>query len=231
MNKRISLYFGIGLILIGGLLLTGSLFRPLVSFYARLWPLFIIAAGVLFMAAPILAHKRGLGALFIPGALILANGGILFFTSITGWWEAWSILWPLEILALAAGFLLAALYMRSIWMTLPAVLIGLNGLVLMFCAVTGWWQAWALLWTVEPLAIGIMLLIAASRSRSRATFITGLIFCVFAGASFLGMGAIMLADWRMLRLAGPISVIAAGLALLFWGITRSQRGLTPASDV
>ena len=230
MKKIFSILFGIGLVLTGGLLLTGALFWPAARFYARLWPLIIIAAGALLTAAPMLARKRSLGVMLIPGILILVNGAILLFTSLTGWWAAWSVLWPFEILALAASFILAALYMRSIWLTLPAVAIGLNGLVLMFCAISGWWEVWTFLWTIEPLAVGVMLLIAASQTRSKGLFVSGMLFCAFAGASFLGMAAIMWADWRMLRLSAPVLLIIAGLAVLFWGIARKQPGL-PATKL
>jgi hypothetical protein len=230
MNKPFSLIFGIILVLTGVLLLAANLFWPVAWFYTRLWPLFIVVAGAVLMAVPLLARAHGLGALFIPGTPILATGGILLFTSVTGLWGAWAVLWPFEVLGLAAGFILAALHMRSIWMTLPAVPLGLTGLVLMFCALTGWWESWAVLWTVEPLAIGIMLLIAAGQQRAKALFIAGAIFCTFAGAAFLGMSAILLADWRMFRLAGPVTLVAAGLALLFWGITARQRDLPPTSE-
>jgi hypothetical protein len=84
--------------------------------------------------------KRGLGALFIPGMPTLATGLILLLASVFRRWDVWAWLWPLEVLALAAGFLVAAIYTRVIELVIPAIIIGLNRLLLQFCTVTGLWE-------------------------------------------------------------------------------------------
>jgi hypothetical protein len=37
--------------------------------------------------------------------------------------------------------------------------------VLQFCALTGLWNAWAVLWTVEPLSVGLSLLAVSAKTR------------------------------------------------------------------
>ncbi|NIV37763.1 MAG: hypothetical protein GWN58_52620, partial [Anaerolineae bacterium] len=57
-------------------------------------------------------------------------------------WSVWAWLWPMELISLAMGFLFAAIYMRLIWLIIPATIIGLNGMVFQFCAITGLWHWW-----------------------------------------------------------------------------------------
>jgi hypothetical protein len=228
MQKTLSLLFGLGLVLVGLLALGSNLaltifgLNPGLWIAARIWPLMVIGVGLLFALPPLLSRTRALGVLFIPGLPILTTGGILLFVNTTGLWRAWSYLWPLEVLALAAGFLLAAAFLRSVWLTLPAIVIGLNGLVLLFCAVTGLWETWAVLWTVEPLALGLMLLVTGAATRSTAVTIVGLAFCGFAGMAFTGISAIVALSWWPMRLIGPGILIVLGAALLLWGLLRAQ---------
>ncbi len=43
----------------------------------------------------------------------------------------------MELLALASGFLFAAIYMQSIWLVISAIIVGLNALAFQFSAITG----------------------------------------------------------------------------------------------
>ena len=144
MNRRFSFLVGITLILIGALSLAFTLVMPTLGLGVwmwaawRLWPLVVVAVGLMFVVSPLLVRgRRGLGGLFIPGVPILATGAILLYASVFDAWHAWEWLWPLEVLSIAMGFLLASIYMRSIWLLLPAIFIGANGVVLQFCALTG----------------------------------------------------------------------------------------------
>ncbi len=65
----------------------------------------VVCFGLLFIVPPALTRGlRALGLLFIPGAPILTTGAILLFASV---FDAWERLWPLEVMSLATGFLLA----------------------------------------------------------------------------------------------------------------------------
>jgi hypothetical protein len=164
-------------------------------------------------------NRRGLGGLFIPGIPILTTGAILMFTSVFNAWGAWEWLWPLEVLSLAAGFMLAALYMRNIWLLIPAIIIGANGLLFQFCAATGWWEIWAILWTIEPLSVGLALLAVYMARRTKGLLIGGLILCSVAAFGLILMTAI-LPEWWILNLFGPALFIGVGVILLLGGIGR-----------
>jgi len=236
MNKPFSILVGILLILMGGVALTLTMGLPMLGWGDwgwgawRLWPMVIVLAGLLFVASPLLVRgQRGLGGLYIPGMPILTTGSILLIASLFRFWHVWTWLWPLEVLALASGFFFAALYMRNIWLIIPAIIVGLNGLVLQFCAITGLWHWWAVLWTVEPLAVGLSLMTVSVKPRSSALFLAGVILCGLAGIGFAGMTALTFSSWRLFHWIGPAILILTGLALLVWGFLPRASSPRPAT--
>jgi hypothetical protein len=124
------------------------------------------------------------------------------------------LLWPFEVVSLALGFAMAALFGRVVWLGIPAILIGANGLVLAFCNATGLWHWWSVLWAIEPLAVGLCLLLIAWQTRSTVVGAVGLAFCGFSGFAFVGMTALLSFDGWVLRMAGPAFIILAGLGLM-----------------
>ena len=196
----------------------------------RLWPLLVVAGGLLFVVSPLLARgRRGLGGLFIPGVPILTTGGILLYASVLDTWQAWEWLWPLEILAIAMGFLLAAIYMRSIWLLFPAIIVGANGALLQFCALTGLWESWAVLWPVEPLAVGLAFLIVNLRRRSKGLFIAGMIMCVIAAMGLIGMTAVF-PRWVLINALGPAVLLLVGLLMLVNNLVRRPAAPEPVAE-
>jgi hypothetical protein len=230
MNKPFSFVAGIVFILIGGLGLLFTFAMPAVGLATwRLWPLAVIGGGLLFALPPFVVRgQRGLGGLFIPALPVLTTGSILLFTSVFNAWGAWAWLWPLEVISVAVGFVFAAIYMWQIWLIVPAVIIGLNGLVLQFCAITGLWQSWAVLWTVEPLSVGLALLLVSARVRSKGVFLAGIILCGLAGVGLVGMTAIF-SGWWLFRLAGPALIVLVGLLLLVWSMLPRSQPATAAT--
>jgi hypothetical protein len=192
----------------------------------RLWPLTVIGVGLGFVLPPFLYRgRRRLGGLFIPGVLILVTGGILLFTSTLNWWSTWAWLWPLEVLAVAGGFALTALWLRVIWLLIPAMVIGANGLLFQFCALTGLWQVWAVMWAIEPLSVGLSLLLIGAIRRTPGLMTAGILLCSIGGVAIVGMSAILSATWLAgwlwaVRLVIPLSVILVGVLLLIWGLTQ-----------
>jgi hypothetical protein len=226
MEKRFSILVGAMLIVMGVLSLAFNLAAPALGLNVwrwgawRLWPLTVVSVGLLFVLSPLLAAgNRSLGALFIPGVPILTTGGILLFTSVFAVWGAWAWLWPLEVLGVAVGFLFAAIYMRVIWLLIPAIIVGANGLVLHFCAVTGLWEAWAVLWTIEPLSAGLSFLIISAKTRSTGFFAAGLIICSVAGVGMIGMTAVF-PWWWLTNLAGPAVLVLVGVLVLLSSTTH-----------
>ena len=236
MNRRFSILVGVMLILIGGLALAFNLVLPMLGLDMwywgawRLWPLVVIGGGLFFVLPPFLVRsKRGLGGLFIPGLPILTTGCILLYSSVFDAWGAWEWLWPLEVLSLAMAFLFAAIYMRAIWLLLPAIVIGANGLLFQYCALTDMWEAWAVLWTIEPLALGLAFLIISAVRRSVGLFTAGIILCGIAGFGLIGMTAILPTYW-LLNLMGPALFIIVGFLLLIWGVVRRSPSPEPAVE-
>jgi hypothetical protein len=232
MNKRVSTLWGIILILVGGLMLAGNAVFPMLglNFWRwmpwRLWPLAVVGAGAFFILLPLLVRrKRGWGGLFILGVPVLVTGGILLFTSFFNLWDAWAWLWPLEVLGLAAGFVLAAISLRSVWLLVPAIIIGANGLLMQFCAITGWWGVWAVLWTVEPLSVGLALLTVFVKKRKTGLLIAGSILCGVAALGLIGMTAliplstVMPGRW-IVNLIGPALLVGLGFLLLASSLVR-----------
>jgi hypothetical protein len=166
--------------------------------------------------------KPAMGAVFIPAIPILAVGTILLAASVFDAWEIWRYAWSLVILSLALGFVLAAIFGRNIWLGIPAILIGLNGLALAFTSLSGAWGSWSILWTIEPLAIGLILLLVAvgDKRRSRPVFWVGLSVCAFAGLSFISMVAILLLGPWLFRLLGPALLILVGGVVMVVGLLR-----------
>lgn len=234
MNRQFSILVGVTLILagLGGMLY--NLLAPLLDWDAwqwgawRLWPLIVVSIGALLMLVPLVVRgQRVLGVFFIPAAPILTIGGLLLFSSVFNAWNAWTWLWPLLVLAAAAGFLLAAVYVRTLWLVVPAIIIGANGLLFFFCAVTNMWDVWSVLWTIEPLSVGLALMVVSMDRRvSPWLFWAGAITCGLAGLSLVGMTAII-SDWWLINLSGPVILMLAGFLMLVWDVL--QRATSPGA--
>lgn len=220
MNKFATLFFGIILVVVGGLALAGNLLGSMFWAGFRAWPLLVVAAGLAFILPPLLApRQRGLGGLFVPGLPVLVAGGILLAASVLDRWDIWARAWPLEVLALGLGLLLLGIWLRVVWMVIPAFLVLGNGLALLFCAITGQWHLWRLFWTIEPLALGLAFLVVGLFNRSKVFVILGLSFSGFAILAFALMAMIAFSVTWLLGIAGPALLVAAGLAFLafsFW---------------
>ena len=236
MRRQFSILAGVTLILLGVISLAFTLVTPMLGMGVwrwaawRLWPLVVVAAGLLFVISPLLVRgRRGLGGLFIPGVPVLATGAILLYASVFDAWHAWEWLWPLEVLAVAMGFLLASIYMRSIWLLLPAILVGANGVVFQFCALTGLWESWAVLWTIEPLSLGLAFLIINLRQRSRGLFVAGLILCAVAGIGLIGMTAIF-PRWILINALGPAILLIVGILMLVSSLVRRPAAPEAAAE-
>jgi len=212
-ERSLSLIFGIALVAIGALSLLGNTLLAVQAW--RTWPLTVIIAGIALTIPGFLGLKsRGFGSFFIPGIPLLTTGGILLFASLFERWSIWELAWPLEVLGLAAGFALAAIFMRVAGLAVPAMIIGINGLILAFCNLTGLWEAWAVLWPLEPLAVGLGLLIVGVANRSSGAKVAGLILTGIAGAGFFVASFISVFNGTFLRFAVPGMLILTGAILV-----------------
>lgn len=228
MNRKVSLVIGILLVFLGLGSLGMTLVMPMLGISAwtfsvwRAWPLLVVGLGVfLVLLSLLIPGRRGLGGMFIPGVPILATGGLLLSASLFDTWEVWRYAWPVELLALALGFLLAAWRIGAVGLVVPGIIIGINGLIFQFCAVTGWWSAWAVLWTFEPLSVGLALLAMNLKLRRRGLFLAGIILCGVAAVSLIGM-SFLITSHVWINLLGPIILVGLG-ALVMLGALRPRR--------
>lgn len=218
----LSLIFGLALIVIGSLGLLGNALLRLEAW--RLWPAIVIIAGLALTAPGFLGlARRGFGAFFIPGVPVLVIGGILMFASLFNQWNAWAVAWPLVVLGVALGFGMAAIFMRVPGLAFPAIIIGLNGLVLAFCNITGLWAAWALLWPIEPLAVGLSLFVFGFFERSRGAITAGVILSAIAGVGFFFTSFFSMFNFSLLRFAAPAMLILTGVIVLAASFLRREQ--------
>lgn len=218
MEKRATNISGILLITLGGMALLHTTILPMFGWEFglwRLWPMLVGAVGLALVSMPILMPQPGFKPLFIPGVTVLVTGSLLLWSSLFNWWGVWATFWPLLIIGLAIGFAMTAVSMRIIWFMIPATIIGLNGLIFQFCTLTGWWHSWSILWTLEPLIVGMGLLIASSGHR-RGLINVGLILATISLATFSLM-SFLLSGW--VSFVGAFALIAGGLILLVRGRT------------
>ncbi len=229
MNKKFPVVAGLVLIMVGVMALVCSV-APLLGLEIwrwgpwRLWPFIVISAGLLFIVPPLLARdKRGLGMLYIPGMPVLITGCILLFASVFGAWGVWEWMWPLEVLAVAAGFLFAAIHTRNMWLLIPVIIIGANGLLFQFCAITGWWGVWSVAWIIEPLSVGLALLAVNVKRPSEVLLFGGIGMCALAGVGLICSLVIVLlsaffSTWWLWKWMAPVSLICAGALVLILGV-------------
>lgn len=212
-TNPLSLIFGLTLILIGGLSLLGNALLRLEVW--RLWPAIVILAGLALTGPGFLGlARRGFGALFIPGVPVLVTGGVLMLASLFKHWNVWAVAWPLVVLSVALGFGMAAIFMRAPGLAFPAIIIGLNGLVLAFCNTTGLWAAWALLWPIEPLAVGLGLLVIGFFQRSSGALTGGVVLSAIAGVGFFFTSFFSMFNLSLLRFAAPALLVLTGVIVI-----------------
>ncbi len=70
--------------------------------FGRTWPMELILTGALFFLLMVESLSPWL---LIPGGMLMGNGLLLTYYSVTGRWEDWALLWPLEPLIIAVSIL------------------------------------------------------------------------------------------------------------------------------
>jgi serine/threonine protein kinase len=100
--------------------------------FGHLWPLELVAVGIMLAA---LMSSLPSAWLLIPGGIVLGNGILFSYYALSGLWQHWTFLWPLEPLLIAisiiAPFLLYHRGTAGLWLTrrIGNTLIILSGIV------------------------------------------------------------------------------------------------------
>jgi hypothetical protein len=192
----------------------------------------IILAGVGFTFPGFLGFvHRGFGAFFIPGIPVLTTGAILLFASLTNYWGIWAVAWTLIVLALALGFVMAAIFMRVPALAIPALIVGVNGLILVFCVVTGLWESWAILWPMEFLAVGLGLLVLGIANQSAGVKTAASVLLTIAGGGFFLMAFLsMFNDNPIMKFAVPVMLLVTGGLLTATFFLQRSPEIPPAAQ-
>jgi hypothetical protein len=108
--------------------------------FGHIWPMELVVAGVLLVSLMVSLPSPWL---LIPGGIVLGNGFLLSYFALTGKWQDWTFLWPVEPLLVAGciimPFLLKRLGPSGLWLTrrIGHLLLILSGLVFVISLVVG----------------------------------------------------------------------------------------------
>ena len=108
--------------------------------FGHAWPLELVAVGVLLSA---LMAALANPWMLVAAGIVMGNGFLFSYYAVTGWWNHWTFLWPLEPLlvgvSIVAPFFLIRQGQRGNWLArrIGLVLIGLAGIVSFFSVLLG----------------------------------------------------------------------------------------------
>ncbi len=108
--------------------------------FGHAWPLEIIAVGVLLSA---LMAALAIPWMLVPAGIVMGNGFLFSYFALTGWWNHWTFLWPLEPLlvglSIVAPFLLIRQGQHGNWLArrIGIALVGLAVIIFFFSVLFG----------------------------------------------------------------------------------------------
>jgi serine/threonine protein kinase len=103
-----ALGIGVGALVLANICAaTTSFGTQQIAIYGRGWPMELLLVGILL--ALVMAATRYL-VMLIPVGILIGNGILFSYYSVTGFWRHWTFLWPLELL------LIAGVIFGTIWL-------------------------------------------------------------------------------------------------------------------
>jgi serine/threonine protein kinase len=101
--------------------------------FGRGWPMEILAVGVLLAA---LMAALANPWMIIPAGIVMGNGILFSYYAMTGWWNQWTVLWPLEPILVAvcifAPFIIRREGTRGQWLARRIGIVMVAAAVLVF---------------------------------------------------------------------------------------------------
>lgn len=92
----------------------------------------------------------------LPWSMVMALGVPLAFNvvafgaaALVGWERVFSLAWPTEILLIAGALSLVMGSLEAIWMLAPVSVLAGNGVIFLYCTLTGRWRQWIFLWVFD----------------------------------------------------------------------------------
>jgi hypothetical protein len=109
-ERRADLVIGIILLLIGGWFLAAQFnlvpqLNEIINIQFQ-WPLIVVGVGLLLFIMGLISRSPGMS---VPACIVGGIGGILYYTSLTGNWGAWTYLWTLIPGFVGIGIIIATL--------------------------------------------------------------------------------------------------------------------------
>ncbi len=142
-----------------------------------------------------------------PGQAAMAGVSLLLgFNLLAVWvgmafnnWGTFAYGWPMELLLVGILLTLLMASLENLGMLIPVGIIGGNGLLMSFYAITNQWQLWSVFWPLEPLLIlvsifGTLFLVRnAPQPRQLARLLGTLLLLVFgAMVVIVGFGSLII---------------------------------------
>lgn len=170
------------------------------------------------------------GTLYI-GILLIAFGGLSLVAEITRGLMLWRIplgwqgLWPFIVLIAGLAFWLPLLVwwkkrQKLVGLVVPGTIIVFNGLLLFYQNVTGNWESWAYVWTLEPVAVGLSLLMLYALWERSPALLTAAAIVGGVGLALFLIFASIFGGW--IQFLGPVVLIVIGLLLLIHSVLNRR---------
>ena len=139
-NVRRAVLFSVAGIVVANMLMlwVSGIFGWMV--FGHIWPMELVAIGVLLVA---LMSSLPSNWLIIPAGIVLGNGFLFSYFALSGKWQNWTFLWPMEPFLVAgsiiAPFLLKRLGIKGLWLTrrIGNILLILSGIVFILSLAVG----------------------------------------------------------------------------------------------
>ena len=222
MTHKFSFASGLFLLIAGGLMIAYNVLATRMGLDLVAWrllPIEVAIVALLFLLPPLFVRRnRGLSGLFIPGVPLLAVSALLLVGQLLPDWFVWSRFWPQIIVALAIGIGLCGLFLRQIWMAVPAAMILALGAGLQLTALTGWWWLWTGLWVAPLFALGLTLLAISFRRRSRGLRVAGTVLLLAPLTVGLSLAFLVIGWWQAAGavVGTALAIIGVWFLMLAW---------------
>lgn len=170
---------------------------------------------------------RDRSALYI-GVLLIIFGGLFLFAQVGGALLAplgialsWPQLWPFVIILAGLAFWLPLLVWpeqraKIAGLVMPGTIITINGLLFLYPNTTGDWESWSYLWTIEPISVGVGLLLLYLLTNRPPGLLLAAEIVGGIGLFFFVLFASIFGGW--IRFVLPIITIAVGCLFLLRGV-------------
>lgn len=87
--------------------------------------------------------------LLAAGVPFVVNTVAFAAAALVGWERVFSIAWPVELLLVAGSLSLVMARVKAIWMLAPTGILAGNGMIFLYCTLTGSWRQWIFLWAFD----------------------------------------------------------------------------------